>query len=490
MEKYFEKFRKNTIGCEQTFKSPYGEKKIIYADWIASGRLYRPIEDKLCNRFGPFVGNTHTETSETGTLMTNAYHLAQKIIKEHVNAGPDDVIITAGSGMTTVVNKFQRILGFKAMQKMDAADCLPEEDRPVVFITHMEHHSNHTSWFETIADVVQLQPDDELLVDTEELQRELDKYKNRKMKIGSFTACSNVTGISTPYHEMARIMHENGGLCFIDFAASAPYVDIDMHPPGDSKMALDAIMFSPHKFLGGPGTSGVLVFNSKIYQSKVPDNPGGGTVDWTNPWGEFKYVDDIEAREDGGTPGFLQTIKTALCIRLKNQMGVKNIEQREKELVKIAFAELPKIPGMHILADNVQDRLGVISFYFDNIHFNLVVKLLNDKFGIQVRGGCACAGTYGHFLLDVSYDKSKQITDLINHGDLSQKPGWVRLSLHPTMTDDELYYIVDAIRQVQKNHSHWKKDYIYNNHTNEFRHINEPEDKSIYVKDWFELDEN
>jgi selenocysteine lyase/cysteine desulfurase len=488
LELFFSEFRNNTIGIDQCFYSPYGEKKIIYGDWIASGRLYRPIENTIANRFGPFVGNTHTETSETGTLMTKAYHLAHKKIKEHVNAGPDDVIITAGSGMTTVVNKFQRILGFRTMQKMEAADCLKDEERPVVFITHMEHHSNHTSWLETIADVVQLQPDKDLLVDPSELQKELGKYKNRKMKIGSFTACSNVTGISTPYHELAKVMHENGGLCFIDFAASAPYVDMDMHPD-DPMMALDAIMFSPHKFLGGPGSSGVLIFNSKIYKSdQTPDNPGGGTVDWTNPWGEFKYIDDIEAREDGGTPGFIQAIKTALCIELKNQMTVENIEKREKELVSIAFEEMTGIPALHILADNVEDRLGVISFYLDDIHFNLVVKLLNDKFGIQVRGGCACAGTYGHFLLNVSYDKSKEITELINHGDLSKKPGWIRLSLHPTMTNEELYFTIDAIRQVQENHQVWSKDYIYINKTNEFRHKQEPEDKTCLVTDWFLLD--
>jgi selenocysteine lyase/cysteine desulfurase len=484
MERYFEKYRKNIIGIDQTFESPFGEKKILYADWIASGRLYAPIEQKISYQFGPFVGNTHTETSETGTLMTKAYHLAQKKIKEHVNAGPNDVIITAGSGMTTVISKFQRILGFRVMKKMDVAECLPEEERPVVFITHMEHHSNHTSWLETLADVVLLKPDKDLLVDLDELRKELEKYKDRKMKIGSFTACSNVTGVSTPIHQMAKIMHENGGLCFIDFAASAPYVDMNMHPE-DPMEALDAVMFSPHKFLGGPGTSGVLVFNSAIYNSQVPDNPGGGTVDWTNPWDEFKYIDDIEIREDGGTPGFLQTIKTALCIELKNNIGVENIEKREKELVKIAFEGLPKIPGLHILADNVQDRLGVISFYIDGLHFNLAVKLLNDKFGIQVRGGCACAGTYGHFLLDVSYDKSKEITDLINHGDLSRKPGWIRLSLHPTMTNEELYFTIDAIKQVQENHEIWCKDYIYKNTTNEFRHKNEPADKTILVKNWF-----
>jgi len=486
MEKYFEKFRKNVIGIDQTFVSPYGEQKILYADWIASGRLYAPIEEKISYKFGPFVGNTHTETSETGTLMTKAYHLAQKKIKDHVNACPSDVIITAGSGMTTVISKFQRILGFRVMQKMDIAECLPEDERPVVFITHMEHHSNHTSWLETIADVVLLKPDKDLLVDLDQLRSELGKYKDRKMKIGSFTACSNVTGVTTPYHQMAKIMHENGGLCFIDFAASAPYVDMNMHPE-DPLEALDAVMFSPHKFLGGPGTSGVLVFNSAIYNSQVPDNPGGGTVDWTNPWDEFKYIDDIELREDGGTPGFLQTIKTALCIELKNDIGVENIEAREKELVEIAFEELTQIPGLHILADNVRDRLGVISFYIDDLHFNLAVKLLNDKFGIQVRGGCACAGTYGHFLLDVSYDKSKEITDLINSGDLSRKPGWVRLSLHPTMTNEELFHTIYAIKLVRVNHKAWADDYIYNNTTNEFRHINEPVDKTVLIKDWFEL---
>jgi len=487
LEDYFKKFREGIVGIDQTFQSPYGEKRIIYADWIASGRLYRPIEEKITNRFGPFAGNTHTETSETGTLTTKAYHLAQRKIKEHVHAGPNDVIINAGSGMTTVINKFQRILGFRAMHKIDKLSSLPVEERPVVFITHMEHHSNHTSWLETIADVVQLAPDKELLADPGQLRAELAKYRNRKMKIGSFTACSNVTGISTPYHQMARIMHENGGLCFIDFAASAPYVQIDMHPD-DPLQALDAIFFSPHKFLGGPGSSGVLVFNSAIYNSSVPDNPGGGTVDWTNPWGEFKYVDDIEAREDGGTPPFLQTIRTALCIELKNQMGIDNIAEREKELVGIAFDGLETIDELHILANNTKHRLGIISFYIDHLHFNLACKLLNDKFGIQLRGGCACAGTYGHFLLDVSHDQSHRITERINFGDLSQKPGWIRLSLHPTMTDDELRFILEGISEVQKNHQLWGKDYIYNPKTNEFRHINEPEDKTERISDWFRME--
>lgn len=487
MENHFKPFRDNIIGIDHQFDSPYGKVPLVYADWIASGRLYRPIETKMIGTIGPLIGNTHTETSETGTLMTKAYHLAHKKIKDHVHASQDDVIITAGFGMTAVVNKLQRMLGMKSCGHETKRGCITEFERPVVFITHMEHHSNHTSWFETMADLVQIPPTHDLLIDLDQLRSLLEKYKDRKVKIGSFTACSNVTGLETPYHQMAKLMHEYGGYCFADFAASAPYVDMDMHP-ADPMEKLDAVYFSPHKFLGGPGSSGVLIFDKNIYSGhRAPDQPGGGTVDWTNPWGEYKYIDDIEAREDGGTPGFLQAIRAALAIELKNQMGTENIRIREEELVNLAFKEMDRIPDLHILAKHNRKRLGIISFYLKNIHFNLVVKLLNDKFGIQVRGGCACAGTYGHYLLDVSYDKSHLITSLISSGDLSLKPGWIRLSMHPTMTDDELLYIMDAIGQVQKNSKKWGNDYLYNRHTNEFRHINEPEDKTELVKEWFDL---
>lgn len=464
---YFELFRNNIVGINKTYRTPYGRKKIVYADWIASGRLYKPIEDKMVKEIGPFIGNTHTETSENGRLMTEAYHLAHKKIKEHVNGLSGDVILTTGFGMTGAVVKFQRIMGLKICGDLNSQDCLKTSERPVVFITHMEHHSNHTSWYETAADIVIIEPGKDLLVDLDHLEDQLKKYKHRKRKIGSFTACSNVTGIRTPYHEMARLMHNYGGYAFVDFAASAPYDHMDMHPKNPQEK-LDGIFFSPHKFLGGPGSSGVLIFDSALYRSKSPDQPGGGTVDWTNPWGEYKFVDNIEVREDGGTPGFLQAIKTALALELKNQMKVEQIHSREKKLTRRAFSALRNIPGLHILADTVEDRLGVISFYVDSIHYNLIVKLLSDRFGIQVRGGCACAGTYGHYLLNVSYEKSKSITDKINVGDLSEKPGWVRLSLHPTMTDQELEYILDAIKQVVRNHKKWSEDYRYDKHKNDF----------------------
>lgn len=487
LEKYFEPFRKNIVGIDTTYQSPYGPQKIVYADWIASGRLYGPIEDKIKNDFGPYAANTHTETSETGTRMTYSYHHAHKLIKKHVNAGPNDVIITAGTGMTGVVNKFQRILGLKACGHLAESSDISEKERPVVFISHMEHHSNHTSWLETKAQVIQLKPDKDLLVDPNDLREQLQIYKDRPFKIGAFTACSNVTGIITPYHQLARIMHEFGGLCFLDFAASAPYVDINMHPE-DPMEKLDAIYFSPHKFLGGPGSSGVLIFDSAMYdRDRVPDNPGGGTVDWTNPWGEYKYIDDIEAREDGGTPGFLQAIRAALAIKLKEKMGVRNIRKREEQLVNTAFERFEKIPGINILAHNVKDRLGCISFYVEDIHYNLFVKLLSDRFGIQVRGGCACAGTYGHFLLDVGRETSKNITDQINRGNLSRKPGWVRLSLHPTTSDAELSSIMDGIEQIVHNAKEWEKDYTYSRNSNEFYHTNFPDNREQILEAWFKL---
>jgi selenocysteine lyase/cysteine desulfurase len=226
-----------------------------------------------------------------------------------------------------------------------------------------------------------------------------------------------------------------------------------------------------------------------MYTAEVPDNPGGGTVDWTNPWGKYKYVDDIEVREDGGTPGFLQSIRASLAIELKSQMGVDRILERERELLEISLPGLRKIEGIQILADNINDRLGVISFYHPEIHFNLFVKLLNDRYGIQTRGGCACAGTYGHFLLEVTYDRSAQITDKINHGDLSEKPGWVRWSLHPTMTDEEVHTILKAVREITENHREWAKDYVYVSRKNEFVHHSQTEEplEDHLIRDWFDL---
>lgn len=483
---------------------------MIYADWTASGRAYKPIEDKLVNEIMPYLGNTHTETTITGTAMTRAYELSKQIIKKHINADSNDVLLFAGSGMTGAVNKLQRLLGLRIPERImdyvregrlptfnqsteqalkihalfsDYLDIDPVL-KPIIFVSQMEHHSNQTSWLETIADVEIIPNDNSGNISLDDLEILLEQHKSRKNKIVAITGCSNVTGIQTPYHEVAKLAHQYDGLCFVDFACSAPYVTINMHPEEDGAY-LDAVFFSPHKFLGGQGTPGVLVFNKKLYKNIIPDQPGGGTVTYTNPWKHHEYINDIEHREDGGTPPFLQGIKAALAVKLKEQMGVEKMLQREEELLKIIFEKLPFIPGIEILEGQNHHRLGVISFLLKGAHFNLVVKLLNDRFGIQTRGGCACAGTYGHMLLHVDQLHSYEILEEMHKGDLSCKPGWVRMSIHPIMTNEEVHSILNAIEQVALHYSTWKEEYVYEPDTNEYYHKTFNDTINNFIGDWF-----
>lgn len=475
LEAYFSQFRNKIRGIDHRIKTPQGEKPLIYADWIASGRFYDEIEEKIDSLLTPIVANTHTETSYTGTVMTKAYSEAKSIIKKHVNADENDVLIFAGSGMTGAINKLQRIMGLKVYERSNAylssdERTFKEDCKPVVFITHMEHHSNHTCWLETIVDLEIIDACPDGLVDLEHFASLLEKHKDRKWKIASITAGSNVTGIIPPFHKIAEMVHAYNGFCFVDFACSAPYVEINMHPENPAQQ-LDAVMFSPHKFLGGPGTPGILVFNSKLYHNRVPDNPGGGTVVYTSPWTTHDYIEDIETREDGGTPPFVQGIRAAMVMQLKDEMGVHKIHDREHELLEKFFAAFDKIDNIAVLSDKQRHRLGVISFLHTEIHYNLFVKLLNDYFGVQVRGGCACAGTYGHYLLEIDKEVSLLLREKILRGENIVKPGWIRLSLHPTLSNEEAEYIINAISEVSKHAKEWGKDYTYQPAKNEYLYI-------------------
>jgi selenocysteine lyase/cysteine desulfurase len=510
LQSYFSPFRNNIIGINTQFETPFGIQQLIYADWTASGRAYAPIEKRLQHDIMPMMANTHTETTVTGTAMTRAYEQAKHIIKQHVHANENDVLIFAGSGMTGAVNKLQRLLGLRIPERiMDYVKPgrLPSADeiknstisihslfsnylaidptlKPVIFVSHMEHHSNQTSWLETIADVEIIPNDETGNINLVALENLLLQYKTRSNKAVAITGCSNVTGIQTPYHKVAQITHKHGGICFVDFACSAPYVSIDMHPNIDGG-DLDAIFFSPHKFLGGQGTPGVLIFNKVLYHNIIPDQPGGGTVTYTNPWKYHEYITDIEHREDGGTPPFLQGIKAALAIKLKEEMGVENMLKREAELLDIIFERLTTIDGIEVMEGQNRNRLGVVSFLIKGAHFNLVVKLLNDRFGVQTRGGCACAGTYGHILLHVDEMHSLEILDEIHNGDLSCKPGWIRMSIHPVMTNEEVIAILDAIEQVALHYWEWKEDYEYDSAKNEYQHKTFKDNISEKVNSWF-----
>jgi len=475
LEHYFSQFRSKIRGINHRILTPQGEKPLVYADWIASGRFYDEIEDKISELVTPIVANTHTETSYTGTVMTRAYSEAKNIIKKHVNADENDVLLFAGSGMTGAINKLQRIMGLKFYERTGEYLSLSEKVyqdgcKPIVFITHIEHHSNHTCWLETLVDLEIINACPEGLVDLEHFAELLEKHKDRKWKFASVTSGSNVTGIIPPYHKIAEMVHAYDGFCFVDFACSAPYVEINMHPENHNQQ-LDAVLFSPHKFLGGPGTPGIVVFNSKLYQNRVPDNPGGGTVVYTSPWTTHDYIEDIETREDGGTPPFIQGIRAAMVMQLKDEMGLQNIHDREHELLAKFFTAFDEIEGITILSGKNRHRLGVISFLHREIHYNLYVKLLNDYFGVQVRGGCACAGTYGHYLLEIDKEVSLLLRKKILRGENIAKPGWIRLSLHPTLSDEEADYIINAISEVSKNGMEWAKDYTYQPSKNEYLYI-------------------
>lgn len=502
LEQYFSPFAANIIGHGASINTPYGSKKLIYADWTASGREYGPIEELLKTKIGPYIGNTHTETTFTGSVMTKAYAESKRVIKKHVKANEDDILLFAGSGMTGAINKLQRIMGLRYPERVKAFTRrtnplvqflsgvkIPKHKRPVVFISHMEHHSNHTSWLETIAKVEIIQCDDKGLVDIAAFEKAVQKYSKNRLKIAAITACSNVTGIITPYHEIAEIIHKANGFCIVDFACSAPYVEINMHPKNPLQH-LDAICFSPHKFLGGPGTTGVLIFNKRLYLNNVPDNPGGGTVVFTNPWNLHAYIDNIEDREDGGTPPFLQGIKTALAVKLKERMGQVNIKKQEEELVNKVFAFAQENPWFNILSGHNKDRLPIFSFFIDGIHYNLLVRVLNDKYGIQMRGGCACAGTYGHILLNLNQTESMEIYNKIIGNDNSCRPGWVRMSLHPTTSEKELQFIFNSLKEIHEKINEFKKDYQYDNHKNAYFHHTKNCQKieNEQVEEWYKTE--
>ncbi len=485
LEHYFKNYRQHTIGNDQLLQTPYGTKKLVYADWTASGRLYRPIELKLMNTIGPFIGNTHTSSTVTGMITTEAYEEAKQIIKNHVNANTNDALIATGAGMTDAVNKLQRLLGIRAPENIQTKIIVTEEDRPVIFVSHMEHHSNYLSWKETIGDVIMLPPDENGQIDTTELKRQLHFYAKRKTKIGAFTACSNVTGVQTDYHQLAAILHEHGGVCFVDFAASAPYIEMNMHPNQLSE-GLDGIYFSPHKFLGGPGSSGILIVSEQLITSEIPDHPGGGTVLWTDKWGGYKYTHQSEDKEDGGTPGFLQLIRTALAIKLKETMGIEEMYARKQEILDLFVPALKKINSIEILGyPATSTSLGIIAFHTQGIHHQLFVKLLNDRFGIQTRGGCSCAGPYGHYLLNIEPNYSKKMAESVEKGDMSLKPGWTRISFHPIMSNKEIKDIILAIELVVKHADKWSRDYYYDKQRDTFVCKQEEQKPNVHLTELF-----
>ena len=467
----FDSLRREIVGADAPVNTPFGERLMVYADYTASGRCLGFVE-KYIQNLQRIYANTHTEDDISGRSMTRLVEQAEQSIKESVNAGPDGRIICVGSGATGAIDKLQQIVGvalppatrqiLTGMLKGAIGEEADERftdylrnKQPVVFVGPYEHHSNEISWREGLATVVEVNLDADGGIDLTHLEQLLQdsRYHGRK-RIGSFSAASNVTGMRTPVHEIAALLHRHDAMACFDYAASAPYVEIDMNPPADrynGDASIDAVFISPHKFLGGPGASGVLVFNKRIYNRELPPSvSAGGTVDYVGPTSQ-DFIGRIEEREKAGTPGVLQILKAGMAFQLKDQIGVPAIEAREEELLERTFDRWQGNPNIEILGNpDPQRRISIVSFNLrDNrgkyLHPKFVTTLLNDLFGIQSRAGCSCAGPYGHRLLDIDYERSEQYRKWINKGFSGIKPGWCRISLHYAMDDIEVDFILDAI---------------------------------------------
>jgi selenocysteine lyase/cysteine desulfurase len=445
--------RSGVIGDDAAVNGPFGIRRVTYADYTASGRSLSFIEDYIRAAVLPLYANTHTESSGTGLQTSRFREEARAIIRAAVGADQDrHAVIFCGSGSTAAINRLVDVLNLRLpanlADRYALREQIPPGQRPVVFLGPYEHHSNELPWRESIADVVTIHEDHDGRIDQGQLAQALERYRDRPLRIGTFSAASNVTGIVSDVDGISRLLHRHGALAFWDYAAAAPYVPIRMEPPGEPLAARDAVFISPHKFIGGPGTPGILVARRDLFTNRVPVMPGGGTVMYVNP-SEHVYLPDAERREEGGTPAIVESIRAGLVFQLKEAVGTDLIREREASFVRRALARWGANPAIQILGSPDAERLSIVSFVVRRgsryLHHNFMVALLNDLFGIQARGGCSCAGPYGHRLLGIDLETSHEFEREIARGCEGIKPGWVRVNFNYFISETVFEYILDAV---------------------------------------------
>ncbi|MFC6044011.1 aminotransferase class V-fold PLP-dependent enzyme [Nocardioides hankookensis] len=471
--------RDSVIGEDHVMETPYGARRVTYADYTASGRALGFIEDFIRDQVLPSYANTHTESSGTGLQTTRLREEAREIVRDAVGGDEDTIVLFAGSGCTGAIAKLIGVLGLRIPSVLDDAHALtehiPPAQRPVVFIGPYEHHSNEIPWRESIADVVTIRQDADGGVDQDDLREQLEKYAERPLKIGSFSAASNVTGIVSDTAAIASLLHEHGALSFWDFAAAAPYVSIEMHAAPDRPLSYkDAVFLSTHKFIGGPSTPGVLAARRELFANRVPDVPGGGTVAYVND-DDHRYLDDVTHREEGGTPAIIESIRAGLVFQLKEAVGVDTIREQEERHLRRAVSAWRDEPGIELLGNLDADRLSIVSFILRSpsgryLHHNYVVALLNDLFGIQSRGGCSCAGPYGHRLLGIDIERSHEFEREITGGCEGIKPGWVRINFNYFVSDAVVDYLIEAVRVTARDGWKLLGDYRFDPMSGLWRH--------------------